>query len=439
MTYRLDETHDPKAVSWIESANVPDNDFPVQNLAYGVFHSLGDAQKNIGIAIGEFVLDLKATATTGWLKELDGPTLAACHSDSLNDLMKLDAASRLRLRRKLFSLLHSHAAYAARESLANLLIPRSDLEMQVPVRIGDYTDFYASIFHATNVGRLFRPDNPLLPNYKWIPIGYHGRSSSIVVSGTQIHRPKGQIKSEKDAGPVYGYSNSLDYELELGVYVSHGNPLGKPIAISDAEEHLFGVSLVNDWSARDIQSWEYQPLGPFLAKNFATTISPWVITMEALAPFRCPSFSRSSEDPQPLPYLDGKSNREQGGIAVTVEACLETTRMREQKIAPLRLCRGSFRDMYWTLGQLLAHHSSTGCNMRAGDLLASGTISGESEDSRGCLLELTRNGKQKLQLPTGDERTFLEDGDEIILLGWCERQGATRIGLGECRGRIQCR
>ncbi|MGH9682992.1 MAG: fumarylacetoacetase [Candidatus Acidiferrales bacterium] len=437
MNRTLDETHDPKAASWVESANSFQTDFPIQNLPFGLFRARDQDRSSIGVAIGECVLDLNAAAVADCLQELSRATVAACQTDSLNELMSLDVQSRLRLRRHLFDLLQASAGASVREAVEGFLVPARDLDMQLPARIGDYTDFYASIFHATNVGSLFRPDNPLLPNYKWVPIGYHGRSSSLMISGTEIRRPHGQTMAENASTPIFDMSGSLDYELEIGAYVAGGNRLGQPIPMAEAEEHIFGLSLVNDWSARDIQSWEYQPLGPFLSKSFATTLSPWVITMEALTPYRCPSFARPAGDPQPLPYLDSESNRQRGAIDLTVEATLSSAEMREQKISPIRLSLASFREMYWTLAQLLAHHSSNGCNLRPGDLLASGTVSGSAAESRGCLLELTRRGGQKIELPTGEQRRYLEDGDEVVLRGWCERPSAMRIGLGECKGRIQ--
>ena len=299
--------------------------------------------------------------------------------------------------------------------------------MLLPVAIGDYTDFYASVHHATNVGSMFRPDNPLLPNYKWLPIGYHGRSSSIVVSGTPVRRPSGQTKDDASPAPVFGPSKRLDYEMELGMFIGPGNDLGEPIAVGSALDHVFGFCLVNDWSARDVQTWEYQPLGPFLAKSFATSISPWIVTLDALEPFRTRAFERASGDPEPLPYL-----RDDVGYDINVEVWLRTKKMSE----PVRLSRGNFRDMYWTVAQLVAHHTSNGCNLRPGDLLASGTISGPEKDARGCLLELTWRGTEPIQLPTGETRRFLEDGDEVILRAYCEREGVPRIGFGECRGVV---
>ncbi|MGB8775074.1 MAG: fumarylacetoacetase, partial [Terriglobales bacterium] len=312
---------------------------------------------------------------------------------------------------------------------------QADVDMLLPAFVCDYTDFYASIFHATNVGKLFRTDNPLLPNYKYIPIGYHGRASSLVPSGTHVRRPCGQTR-DGDAAPKFGPTKALDYELEVGFFVSGANKLGETVPIADAEEHIFGICLVNDWSARDIQAWEYQPLGPFLAKSFATSLSPWVVTMEALAPFRTAAFARAEGDPAPLPYLFDVNDQEHGSLDLSLEVSLLSAKMREAGIAPLVLGRSNFRDMYWTMAQMLTHHASNGCNLRSGDLLASGTVSGADKTARGCLLELTSRGKDPVTLPTGEQRKFLEDGDEVILRGFCERDGFRRIGLGSCRGRI---
>jgi fumarylacetoacetase len=306
----------------------------------------------------------------------------------------------------------------------------------VPFRIGDYTDFYASIHHATNVGRLFRPDTPLLPNYKWVPIGYHGRASSIVVSGTEIRRPSGQTKTPDMAAPAFGPATMLDYELEVGFFVGQGNVLSQPIPLDDAEQHIFGLCLLNDWSARNIQSWEYQPLGPFLAKNFATTLSPWVVTLDALDPYRAPAMARAEGDPAPLPYLHSQRDQQCGGFDITLEVSLLTAKMRSKHKPPTRISRGNMKDLYWTPAQMLTHHASNGCNLQPGDLLATGTVSGSTRDSVGSLLERTRRGAEPLELPNGETRKFLDDGDEVILRGWCEREGYPRIGLGECRGRV---
>lgn len=307
--------------------------------------------------------------------------------------------------------------------------------LHTPARIGNYTDFYASVHHATNVGSMFRPDNPLLPNYKHVPIGYHGRASSITLN-EEVVRPQGQTKPPTETVPTFGPCKQLDYELEVGVFIAQGNMLGVPIPIERADEQIFGLCLVNDWSARDIQAWEYQPLGPFLAKNFATTISPWIVTREALEPFRVPLAPRADGDPEPLPYLSDDQDRAAGGFDITLDVWLSSAAMREQGIAPLRVSRGNFRDMYWTFAQMIAHHTSNGCDLRPGDLLASGTVSGTAKESRGCLLEMTWRGTEPLELPTGEARKFLEDGDEVIFRGFCEREGAVRIGFGECRGII---
>ncbi len=339
------------------------------------------------------------------------------------------AASELRL--KLSRVLRVGNPYPPR----SLLFKQSECTLLMPVRIGDFSDFYASIFHATNVGSMFRPENPLMPNYKWLPVGYHARASSVIVSGEPVRRPRGQIQ-EGSNPPVFAASRQLDYECEVGCFIGRGNPLGRPIPIEEAERHMFGVCLLNDWSARDFQRWEYQPLGPFLAKSFASTISPWIVTMDALEPFRVPRFERPAGDPAPLAHLDCAADRERGGIALRVEVWFSTARMREEKIAPVRLSRARFEQMYWTLAQMVAHHASNGCNLRPGDLLGSGTISGPAKEERGCLLELTWRGSEPLELPTGESRKFLEDGDEVILRGFCEREGARRIGLGECRGII---
>jgi fumarylacetoacetase len=321
---------------------------------------------------------------------------------------------------------------SARARVEPLLLARAGAEMLLPARIGDYTDFYASVYHATNVGRLFRPENPLLPNYKWVPIGYHGRASSIVVSGAEVKRPSGQTKAPDAAAPTFGPSKALDYELEVGFFVGQGNALGEPVPLAEAEQHIFGLCLLNDWSARDVQAWEYQPLGPFLGKNFATTISPWVVTMEALEPFRAASFMRPEGEPKPLQYLDWADDRAQGGFDVTLEVWLRTKKMRE----PVKVSRGNLRDLYWTLAQMLTHHASNGCNLQPGDLLATGTVSGAAEDSVGSLLEMTRRGADPLILPDGEVRKFLETGDEVILRGYCEREGCARIGFGECRSLV---
>lgn len=435
--YKLNETHDPKVGSWVESANAAGCDYPLQNLPFGVFREhRSDHAPRIGIAIGDQILDIAGAEAQGFLEGEPARAGQACLGESLNELMELGVEHWSALRRRLHQLLRSDAPAGYRQRLARFLVPMDAVEMLVPAQIGDYTDFYASVFHATNVGSMFRPDNPLLPNYKYVPIGYHGRASSIVCSGTEVKRPSGQTRDDASQPPTFGPSKRLDYELEVGFYVGTGNPMGSPISINETERHIFGMCIVNDWSARDLQTWEYQPLGPFLAKNFATTVSPWVVTLEALAPFRVQAFRRPEGDPSPLAYLSGDEDQESGGLNLNLEVLLTTAEMRRQGGAPLRLSRGNFRDMYWTIAQMLTHHASNGCNLRAGDLLASGTVSGPEKDSRGCLLELTWKGTEPIQLPTGETRKFLEDGDEVVIRGWCEREGYARVGFGECRGTI---
>ena len=418
--------------SWVRSANQPDSDFPVENLPYGVFRHNG--QTRIGVAIGDQVLDLGACTEQKLLHQLPAEAREACLQDCLNRLMSLGREVWSTVRSAITGLLLEECDQQTRARVQPILIPLSDVQMQLPAEIGDYTDFYASIHHAMRVGKLFRPDNPLLPNYKYVPIGYHGRASSIVVSGTGIRRPCGQTKPPSDAEPTFGPAHSLDYELEVGIFVGPGNSLGAPIPISQAEEHIFGLCLVNDWSARDIQSWEYQPLGPFLAKNFATSISPWIVTMEALAPFRAPAEERPQGDPAPLPYL-AVPELSRSAVDLTLEVFLQSEQMRAAGMPAFRLSRANLQNLYWTPGQLLAHHASNGCNLRPGDLLATGTISGPKPGSEGCLLEM-KHRSEPVRLPTGETRTFLEDGDEVIFHGFCERSGLPRIGFGECRGRI---
>lgn len=432
----MNRTHDAQLVSWVESAQ-GHPEFPIQNLPLGVFRRRGSNRPpSLGVAIGDQILDLAASAAAMGVPS--EPAASACGEPSLNRLMELGRTRWSALRSEISGLLElGSAAFRRDAGIADqVLVPMADAELFVPAQIGDYSDFYASAYHATNVGSMFRPDNPLLPNYKWVPIGYHGRASSIVPSGTPVRRPKGQLKPPDSNRPVYAPTQALDYEAEMGCFVGAGNPLGQPVPLARAEDHLFGLCLVNDWSARDIQTWEYQPLGPFLAKSFATTVSPWVVTLEALEPFRIPAFERPTDDPPPLPYLDGEANRTRGGIDVVVEVYLASARMRESKAPPLRLSRGRMADLYWTFGQMFAHHTSNGCNLRPGDLLASGTVSGPAKDSRGCMLELTWRGAEPLQLPNGETRKFLEDGDEVTLRAFCERPGAVRLGFGDCRGIV---
>lgn len=445
MTSKLNETHDPQAKSWVKSANADDTPFPIQNLPFGVYRVAedrpaedrpADDRPRIGVAIGDSVLDLHAAMEAKLLDPVSSEIRTACQSPLLNELMSLAPEHWSELRSRLFRLLHESAPSAQQRAAEALLIPQNPVTMELPCRIGDYTDFYTGIFHAQNVGKLFRPQNPLLPNYKWIPIAYHGRSSSIVISGTPIPRPSGQTKSEDSAVPVFRATKRLDYELELGFYVGKGNALAEPIPIDDAEGHIFGVGLLNDWSARDIQAWEYQPLGPFLAKNFATTISPWIVTMEALAPFRSPAFTRPKGDPEALPYLCSTGNSENGGIDVSLKVTLSTDQMRTAGAQPFTVCETSSKSLYWTAAQCIAHHTSNGCNLRPGDLLGSGTISGEAKNEAGSLLELTQQGNAPLTMPNGQQRTFLEHGDEVVIRGWCRSKNYKPIGFGECRGRI---
>lgn len=439
MSRGTDATHDPTLRSWVASANEPGADFPIQNLPFGVFRQRGRTESpGIGVAIGDRILNLSACARAGLLAGDGGKIARLLVEDSLNRLMAEGRDAARALRSSLVEVLQAGNSAAERQAPA-ITLPISDVDLLLPVRVGDYTDFYASIHHATNVGGMFRPDNPLLPNYKYVPIGYHGRASSIVVSGTPVIRPCGQTRDDASAAPVFGATRRLDYEMELGAYVGIGNSPGDPIPIGRADEHLWGVALVNDWSARDIQSWEYQPLGPFLAKNFATSVSPWVVSIDALEPFRVPAAPRPAGDPAPLPYLTNPANQQAGGIDVTLEVSLQSARMRERGIAPMQVSRGRFAEMYWTLGQLVAHHSSNGCNLQPGDLIASGTVSGALKESRGCLLERTWRGEEPLELPGGERRSFLEDGDEVIMSGFAERDGWRRIGLGECRGIVSRR
>ena len=434
----IDDTHRADLTSWVESADDRDTDFPVQNLPLGSFRTAGRAARP-GIAIGDEILDLAAARKAGVLSSGTAELVTLCVDErALNPMLAAGRDAFARLRHDASRLLRADTAEGKRACAERdrLLVPITAAELLLPARVGDYTDFYASIHHATNVGSMFRPDNALLPNYKYVPIGYHGRASSLVATGSEVRRPLGQTRDDPSASPHFGPTRRLDYELEVGVFIGQGNALGAPIPIGDAERHVAGLCLVNDWSARDIQAWEYQPLGPFLAKNFATTVSPWIVSMQALAPFRAPAYHRADGDPAPLPYLLDEANQRAGGVAITLEVLLSSARMRAERHAPMRVSLGSFTAMYWTLAQLVAHHTSNGCNLQPGDLLASGTVSGESAESRGCLLERTWRGTEPLTLPTGEARRFLEDGDEVLMRGWCERDGFRRIGFGECRGIV---
>ena len=431
----IDFTHDAQAHSWIASANAADTDFPIQNLPFGRFRRAGSKDAlRAGVAIGREVLDLHAL---GQLDPQIAVLLGPLAQGDVNAFMAQGRAACIALRQALFTGLSAQPSGTAslwRARADALLVPQDEAEMALPCRIGDYTDFYTGIHHATTVGKLFRPDNPLLPNYKWVPIGYHGRSSSIGVSGQAFPRPWGQVKGEGDA-PEFVPSRRLDYELELGFFVGPPNAPGTPLDMAQAEASLFGATLLNDWSARDVQAWEYQPLGPFLAKNFATTISPWIVTMEALAPFRTP-FARDAADPQPLPYLDSAANRERGAIAIALEVWIQTHAMRARGESAVRVSSSGFADAYWTPAQLLAHHASNGCNLQPGDLMGTGTQSGPAANQGGSLLELSQGGKQPFDLGNGETRTFLQDGDRVILRGWCEAEGARRIGFGDCAGVV---
>jgi fumarylacetoacetase len=420
----LDETHDPAAESWIESAT-RESGFPIQNLPFGAFRPRGSGEDfRIGVAIGAGILDLRRCEGLPDKDIFAGPTL--------NGFMALGSARWKEFRLRLSRALRKGAPEAAR--WREYIAPRDAVEHALPAAIGDYTDFYTSIHHATSIGRLFRPDNPLLPNYKWVPIGYHGRASTIGVSGRDFHRPRGQTMPPGAEAPQLTPSKRLDYELELGIFIGAGNAQGQPISIGDARDHIFGICLLNDWSARDIQAWEYQPLGPFLSKNFASTISPWIVTLEALAPFRA-EWTRAAQDPQPLAYLDSPGVRADGAIDIRLEVLLETQRMRANGGAPRPLSRTSYRHAYWAAEQLVAHHTVNGCKLRPGDLLGTGTLSGPAEEEAGSLVELTKGGK--VPIAVGDEqRTFLEDHDRVIFRGWCEKPGCASISLGEVSATV---
>ena len=431
-----DHTHDPAAISWVPGAD-EHAVFPVQNLPLGVA-SLGEGAPFIASRIGDWVVDLPALAGSGLLSSSGGAALsssclAAVRALELNALFALPAAERVALRQGLFAAL-TDSRLRARVELA--LHPIDECAMRLPFRIGDYTDFYAGIHHATNIGRLFRPDSPLLPNYKHVPIGYHGRASSVRVSGTPVIRPQGQHKAAQEALPQFGPCRRLDYELELGVWMAGGNALGEPVAIGDAWDHIGGLCLLNDWSARDVQAWEYQPLGPFLAKNFLTSVSPWVVTREALEPFRIPQPARPAGDPQPLPYLDDASDRASGALSILLEVALSSAKMRSEGSAPQRLSAGPATNLYWTLAQLVTHHTSNGCNLQPGDLLGTGTISGALPGTFGSLMEISQGGREAVLLPGGEARTWLEDGDELLMTARAERAGWRSIGFGTCKGVV---
>lgn len=429
----LDETHDPARTSWVATAN-GHPDFPIQNLPLGVFSPPGEPARG-GVAIGDRILDLSLAAGSDLLTGSAKSAAEAGAGSTLNPLLGLAPAARRSLRHRLSELLADGAPGQA--EVETWLHAASDCALHLPAAIGDYTDFYAGIHHALNVGRQFRPENPLLPNYKHVPIGYHGRASSIRPSGAPVRRPSGQRKAPDAEAPTFGPSQRLDLELELGVWIGQGNDLGQPIPIGEAGDHIAGLCLLNDWSARDFQAWEYQPLGPFLAKNFMTTVSPWIVTAEALAPFRIAQPPRPQDDPRPMAYLWDEQDQASGAYGVALEVLLSTANMREQGLAPVSLSRGPASNLYWTLAQLVTHHTVGGCDLRPGDLLGTGTISTPDESGLGSLLELTKGGAQAITLPTGETRTFLQDGDELTIAARAQAEGRVSIGFGECRGVIE--
>ncbi|QXZ09606.1 fumarylacetoacetase [Comamonas sp. Y33R10-2] len=429
----LNETHDAGLQSWVTSANTGKSDFPIQNLPFAVFRRKASTEAfRGGVAIGDQVLDMAAVRDAKALSSDVQPQIEAAAQSQLNTLMGMTHAQWSALRLALSRALRSGSAQEA--ALKACLVPQADVEYAVPAQIGDYTDFYTSIYHATNVGKLFRPTNPLMENYQWVPIGYHGRASSIRISGVDFKRPNGQIKAP-DANPVLKPCNRLDYELEMGIYAGTANPWGDAISMDNAENHIFGLCLLNDWSARDMQAWEYQPLGPFLAKNFATSISPWIVTLEALAPYRT-AFTRPEQDPQPLPYLSSEANSQQGALDVQLTVAIQTEKMRAEGKAAEQITQTSYRHAYWTMAQLIAHHTVNGCDLQPGDLMGTGTLSGPSMAEAGALLEITEGGKNPLKLSNGENRTFLLDGDAVVFTGWCEKPGAARIGFGEVRATV---
>ena len=432
MTTLLNETHDTQLTSWVESAQ--GSDFPIQSLPFAIFRRAGsDEALRGGVAIGDQVIDMAAAAKAGIFEGAAQQAADAAAESTLNTLMGMGKNANSALRLALSRALRTGSDGQSR--LAECLVAQADVEYSMPCQIGDYTDFYTSIYHATAVGSLFRPDNPLLPNYKWVPIGYHGRASTVGISGQEFPRPVGQTKAPDATEPSFGPCKRMDYELEMGIFIGEGTELGDRIDIEKAEDHVFGLCLFNDWSARDLQAWEYQPLGPFLAKNFASTVSPWIVTTEALAPFRT-SFAHPESDPQPLPYLTSDFNSENGGMDIQLECLIETEQMRNAGEAATKLSESSFKHSYWTVAQMVAHHSVNGCAMKPGDLLGSGTQSGPEAEEAGSLLELSNGGKQKITLPNGEQRTFLDDGDSIVMRGYCQRDGAVRIGFGEVVGTV---
>ncbi len=430
----INETHDINLTSWVASANEAGNDFPIQNLPFAVFRRKNSNEEfRGGVAIGTQVLDLNLVANANIFSGLAQEAVVAANAPALNEFMGMGKEYWTALRLALSNALKAGSEHQS--ALTDALIPQAEIEFSMPCHIGDYTDFYTSIYHATAVGSLFRPDNPLLPNYKWVPIGYHGRASSIDVSGQNFHRPKGQTKAPDAEVPSFGPCKRLDYELEMGIYLGKGNELGDAISITNAEDHVFGFCVFNDWSARDLQAWEYQPLGPFLAKNFASTVSPWIVTTEALAPYRT-QWHRDEADPQPLDYLESTANREQGAFDISMDVQIETSKMREENIPASKVSQSSFKHSYWTVAQMVTHHTVNGCNFIPGDMLGSGTQSGPEHEEAGSMLELSKGGKEAITLKNGEQRKFLEDGDKVIMHGWCEKPGFARIGFGSVEATI---
>ena len=431
-----DHTHDPAVRSWLESANVIGTDFPVQNLPFSVFRRRGTQETfRGGVAIGDQVLDLAALAATSALDGLALQAARAAAQSTLNDFFALGPDAWRSLRHALFALLHKDTASTRVSTVSSCLVPQAEAEHTVPARIGDYTDFYTSLDHALNCMRIMYPDADVMPNFRWMPQAYHGRVSTIGVSGQQFHRPMGQSVRAGASAPMFLPSARMDYELELGIWIGQGNAVGQRIPLERADEHIFGVSLLNDWSARDIQVWEMAPLGPFHAKNFATTVSPWIVTLDALAPYRT-AWTRPATDPQPLAYLDSTANRAAGALDIRLEVWLQSERARREGRPPVRLSGTSFRHQYWSIGQMAAHHTAGGCNLNPGDLIGSGTISGPGPGEAGAMIELAHGGQKPVPLGDGDERGFLQDGDTVVMNGWCEKPGAARIGFGECRGTV---
>ena len=430
---KLNETHDPARRSWVADANQPEGDFPIQNLPFAVFSGADGVEARGGVAIGSGIVDLAALSAQAPFEGLAAQALEAAAESTLNRFMAMGlpawSALRLALSRALAQ------GSPLQQTVQSCLRPQAGARVHVPARIGDYTDMYTSVHHATNIGKLFRPDNPLMPNFKWLPVGYHGRASSIDVSGQRFRRPVGQTMPPGAEQPSFGPCKRLDYEFEIGIWVGAGNALGEPVAIDAVDEHVFGLCLLNDWSARDIQAWEYQPLGPFLSKSFATTISPWIVTLEALEPYRVP-WTRPAGDPSPLPYLESADNRARGGFDMTIEAWLRTADETTANAEGHRLSHSTFAHSYWSVAQMVAHHTVGGCNLQPGDLIGSGTQSGPTASEAAALIELTQGGKSPVSLGDGLTRTFLEDGDSVILKAWCERAGHARIGFGQCEGTV---